>query len=466
MKFMSDIKLYNTLSRSVEDFEAIKKNEVSIYSCGPTVYHYPHLGNLRAYVFADVLRRIFVSSSYNVKHIINITDVGHLVSDEDNGEDKLEKGSKREGKTVFEIAEFYTNAFFNDLELLNIPQKDYTFPRASNHIIEQINLIKKLEEKGFTYKISDGVYFDTSKFEHYKDLAHLDIEGLKSGARVEENREKRNITDFALWKFSPKDTQRQMEWDSPWGKGFPGWHIECSAMAIKYLGEHFDIHTGGIDHIPVHHTNEIAQSEGVTGKKFVNYWLHVNFLNDNTGKMSKSAGDFLRLQTLMDAGYDPLAYRYFLLTTHYRKEINFSFDALDGANVAYKKLYDFCADNANNNDGNVNLNYKKDFFDVLYDDVGTPEGIAVIWKMMKDDSVKDEDKYATLIEFNNVLGLGLHQAKNEEVFISEEVKKLLEKRLMARANKNFSESDRIRDEILQLGFVVKDTNLGQEIENK
>jgi cysteinyl-tRNA synthetase len=285
---MLNIRLYNTASRKVEDFKPIKDGEVGIYSCGPTVYHYAHIGNLRAYVFADILRRSFVSADYKVKHIINITDVGHLVGDGDGGEDKLEKGAEREGKSAWEVAKFYTDSFMEDLQSLNIDTNEYTFPRATDNIKEQIGLISALEIDGYTYKTSDGIYFDTSKFSHYGDFAHLNIEGQKSGARVEENKEKKNITDFALWKFSPALEQRQMEWDSPWGKGFPGWHIECSAMSMKYLGNHFDIHTGGIDHIPVHHTNEIAQSECVTGEKYVNYWMHVNFLHDSTGKMSKS----------------------------------------------------------------------------------------------------------------------------------------------------------------------------------
>lgn len=273
------ITLYNTLTRKEELFTAIHDDFVGIYSCGPTVYHYAHIGNLRAYVFADVLRRTFLYAGYNVKHIINITDVGHMVGDGDDGEDKLEKGAKRDGKTAWQVAKFYEDAYMEDLKALNIPLEAYIFPRATEHIQEQINLISKLEVQGYIYKTSDGMYFDTSMFPHYPDLAKLDIEGLKSGARVEENKEKRNITDFALWKFSPDGQARHMEWDSPWGKGFPGWHIECSAMSMKYLGEHFDIHTGGIDHIPVHHTNEVAQSEAATGSKYVDYWMHVNFLN-------------------------------------------------------------------------------------------------------------------------------------------------------------------------------------------
>lgn len=459
-----DIRLYNTASRAIENFTPIKPNEVGIYSCGPTVYHYAHIGNLRAYVFADILRRIFISADYKVNYVINITDVGHLTSDSDTGEDKLEKGARREGKNVWEIAKMYTDAFMKDLEALNIPLKEYTFPRATDNIREQIALISALEIDGYTYVISDGVYFDTSKFKRYADFAHLDIEGLKSGARVEENTEKRNITDFALWKFSPKteNEKRQMEWDSPWGVGFPGWHIECSAMSMKYLGEHFDIHTGGIDHIPVHHTNEIAQSESVTGKTYANYWMHVNFLNDTVGKMAKSSEEFLTLPTLISKGYNPIAYRYYLLTTHYRKEIAFSFESLDASTVAYKKLFDWCASHVTNS-GVINETYQEKFLNALYDDIGTSSAIAEMWNLIKDDSISDEDKYATLVFVSGVLGLELHLAKKEEVIIPDDVQKLLDARVVARNEKNWNESDRLRDEILKHGYTVKDSSEGQEI---
>ncbi len=462
---MGEIQLYNTLKRKTETFAPIKPGEVSIYSCGPTVYHYAHIGNLRAYVFADVLRRMFVQSGFSVKHVINITDVGHLVGDGDSGEDKLESGAKREGKTAWDVATFYTEAFFKDLEALNIPRDAYLFPRATENIPEQIALIKTLEEKGFTYQTSDGIYFDTSKFSHYADLAKLDIEGLKSGARVEENTEKKNITDFALWKFSPKDEQRQMEWDSPWGKGFPGWHIECSAMSEKFLGKHFDIHTGGIDHIPVHHTNEIAQSECAHGEPYVNTWMHVNFLNDKSGKMAKSSGDFLRLQTLIDQKIKPCAYRYYLLTTHYRSEIQFSTEALLGAQEAYNKLVSWCADHKETT-GTVSEKYKKDFERMIGDDLNTPQAIALIWTLMKDYGVSGGDKYATILYIDEVLGLGLSDATKLTLHVSDEVKKLLDARNEARINKNFAESDRLRDEIANHGFVVKDTPNGQELEKK
>lgn len=467
----TNIRLYNTKSRAVEDFKPIHADHVDIYSCGPTVYHYAHIGNLRAYVFADVLRRTLVSAHYTVKHVINITDVGHMTSDGDTGEDKLEKGARREGKSAWDVADFYTKAFMKDIDVLGIPTKEYLFPRATEHIPEQIALIDTLIQKGYAYTTADGVYFDTSAFPTYPDFAHLDVEGLRSGARIEENPEKKNITDFALWKFSPQSSgtepsadRRQMEWDSPWGVGFPGWHIECSAMAMKYLGDHFDIHTGGIDHIPVHHTNEIAQSEAATGHTYANYWMHVNFLNDTTGKMSKSNEGFLTLSALFEKGYNPLAYRYFLLTTHYRKEITFSFEALDAASVAYRKLWEWCASHTTDSEtGTVNETYKQTFLDAMYDDIGTPSAISDMWNLMKDTSVDDGDKYKTFLYMSNVLGLQLHNAKEEHVTVPAEVEALLNARTRARQEKNFTESDKLRIEIEKLGFTVQDTDKGQEI---
>lgn len=459
------IKLYNTKSRSIEIFSPIHKGKVSIYSCGPTVYHYQHLGNMRSAVFADTLRRIFATSSYQVTHIINITDVGHNVDDEDNGEDKMEKGSRREGKTVWEIAKMYTDAYFNDLLTLNIPLEQFTFPRATDNIKEQLALVEALEIAGYTYEIYDGIYFDTSKFKAYSDFAHLDVEGLRSGARVEENKEKRNITDFALWKFSPTGEKRQMEWESPWGKGFPGWHLECSAMSMKYLGAHFDIHTGGIEHIPVHHTNEIAQSECVTGQTYVNYWMHNNHLQDTTGKISKSNDDFLTITSIIEKGYLPLAYRYFLMTAHYRKELAFSYEALDAATVAYKKLVEFSLHNKNKT-GQVAEHYMNMFLETLRDDLNTPEAVAVLWKMIKDDGVSDENKFTTLIAMSDVLGLGLDTVKEETLEIPDEVKALLERRAKARASGAYQESDRLRTEIESLGFIIKDTGNGQEVVKK
>jgi cysteinyl-tRNA synthetase len=406
---------------------------------------------------------MFVYSSFSVKHVINVTDVGHLTSDGDTGEDKLEKGSKREGKTAWEVAAFYEEAFKKDLTALNIPLSRYSFPRATEYIQEQIDIIKILEEKGYTYNIeNDGVYFDTAKFERYKDLAHLDLEGLRSGARVEENISKHSPSDFALWKFSKVEEKRQMEWNSPFGVGFPGWHIECSAMSMKLLGKHFDIHTGGIDHIPVHHTNEIAQSESANGEKYVNYWMHVNFLHDKTGKMSKSNDDFLTLETLTKKGYSPLLYRYFVLTAHYRKELTFNYEALDATKVAYKKLLELIR-KGRNKGGVIIEPFMSSFMDALRNDCNTPEAIACIWKMLKETTLDERDVSATLIKMSEVLGLGLETVKEEQVHIPEEVKQLLGKRMQSRAAKDFSESDKLRNEIRKHGFIVKDSPDGQDI---
>lgn len=456
------IQLYNTKTRTLEHFKPIKEGNVGIYSCGPTVYHHQHLGNMRAVVFADTLRRMFLYAGYTVKHVINITDVGHLVSDGDNGEDKMEKGAKREGKNVWEIAKMYTDEYFKDLISLNVPIENFIFPRATDNIDEQIGLISALEIASHTYQTSDGVYFDTSTFPTYKDFAQLDVEGLKSGARVEENTEKRNITDFALWKFSPKNETRQMEWKSPWGIGFPGWHIECSAMSMKYLGEHFDLHTGGIEHIQVHHTNEIAQSECVTGATSVNYWMHNNHLQDKTGKMSKSSGDFLTITTLKEKNYSPLSYRYFLMTAQYRNELAFSFENLDGAVQAHNKLLTWCSLHITQL-GNISEKHKTLFEEALYNDLNTPQALAVIWTLLKDDTVSSEDKYATLLSFDQVLGIGLSEAKKETIEISDDIKELLEARKSARANNDYKESDRLREEITKLGFSIKDGKEGQEI---
>ncbi len=455
---MNSIKLYNTKSKSIEDFAPINNGKVGIYSCGPTVYHYAHIGNLRAYVFADILRKTLTHAGYAVNHIINITDVGHLVGDGDMGIDKLESSAKREGKSAYDVAHFYEEAFMRDLALLNIDTTNYTFPRATDNIPEQIALVQQLEEKGYTYSTSDGIYFDTSKFSHYKDLAQLDIKGLQSGARVEENLEKKNITDFALWKFSPHSDgleRRHMEWESPWGIGFPGWHIECSAMSMKFLGNHFDIHTGGIDHIPVHHTNEIAQSECATGETYANYWMHVNFLNDTTGKMSKSNDDFLTLEVLREKNLDPLAYRYFLLTTHYRKEVTFSYDALGGASTAYKKLISWCEDHRTDL-GNINKEYLERFETFLYDDLATPSCIAEMWNLTKDTNVPQEERYRTLVTMGEILGLPLSLATKKEVKSVFTSFPLADKRQEAKKNKDYVMADTLRKEIEELGYSITD----------
>lgn len=454
-----NIFLYNTKTKTKELFRPIHKNEVRMYHCGPTVYNYAHIGNLRAYVFADTLRRMFEWNEYRVKQVINITDVGHLVSDGDDGEDKMQKGARREGKTAWDVAKFYEAEYKKDLEALNIRTQNTHFPRATEFIQEQIALVKQLEDKGYTYKTSDGIYFDTSKFKHYADFAKLDVKGMQEGARVEVNNEKRNPTDFALWKFSPSSEKRDMEWESPWGVGFPGWHIECSAMSEKILETPFDIHTGGIDHIPVHHTNEIAQSECASGHKYVHYWMHVNFLNIKDGKMAKSGENFIRLQTLIDRNISPLAYRYWLLTSHYRSAIDFSFEAVEAAQTALNRLYDayLSLGTISGEINSVVIEKSKEF---INDDLNTAQVIAQTWEYIKSED-SNENKKATLDELDKVLGLQFSIQKKE--VIPEEIIILAEARLIARLKKDWAESDRLRAEIEAKGFNIKDKESGYEI---
>lgn len=456
------IQIYNTKSRSKETFIPIHKGEVHMYHCGPTVYNYAHIGNLRAYVFADILRRTFEWGGYKVMQVINITDVGHLVSDGDDGEDKMQKGARREGKSAWDIAKFYEAEYKKDLQMLNIRTEGTRFPRATEYIQEQIKLIQELEAKGYTYKTSDGIYFDTSKFDRYADFAKLDVKGMQEGARVEINDEKKNITDFALWKFSPTNEKRDMEWDSPWGIGFPGWHIECSAMSEKILETPFDIHTGGIDHIPVHHTNEIAQSECASGHEYVHYWMHVNFLNIKDGKMAKSGENFIRLQTLIDRNISPLTYRYWLLTSHYRSALDFSYEALEAADKALKRLYDAYI-SFGETPGVAQAEVIKKCRESLHDDLNTAQVIAHLWEYVKSDDAK-ENKKATFDELDTVLGLQLSLQKKD--IIPEEIIELAEKRLIARQNKDWTESDRLRTEIEVKGFAIKDTDNGYQINKK
>lgn len=471
--------LYNTLHRRKEAFIPINPPQVGLYSCGPTVYHNLHIGNLRSFLMADLLKRVLLIHGYDVNHVMNITDVGHLVSDGDDGEDKMEKGAKREGKTAWDIAKEYTQVFFDDIALLNILPAT-TFPKATDHIQEQINLVQELEEKGFTYIIDDGVYFDTSKLSDYGKLAQLDLEGLQEGARVQKNDQKRAVTDFALWKFSPKNAQRDMEWESPWGKGFPGWHIECSAMATKYLGETFDIHTGGRDLIPVHHTNEIAQSESASGKPYVNFWLHGEFLvEDNGQKMSKSSGEFLTLSALQEKGYDPLDYRFAVLQTHYRGHMTFSWAVMDAAKEGRKRLNEFVRKIYALRDGKVAssddryVSDKEDAFQqALNDDLNAPAALAVIFELVKDINsqlgnntlaVSPASIWNFLMNADKVLGLNLEAIANEAQDIPPQVEELLAKRQLAREQRDFEASDRYRDQIQDLGWTVEDTSDGQKI---
>lgn len=448
------LNLYNTLTRQKEEFQAANPPAVGLYTCGPTVYAPPHLGNLRTYIFEDILKRVLLTNHYQVKHVMNITDVGHLTSDADEGEDKMEKGARREGKTVWELAEAYTQTFKQNLSELNILEPNI-WCKATDHISEQIDLIKRLEAKGFTYQISDGIYFDTSKIKDYGKLARLDLEGLKAGARVELKPEKRNQTDFALWKFSPAGKKRQMEWSSPWGIGFPGWHIECSAMSIKYLGETFDIHCGGIDHIPIHHANEIAQSEAATGKPFVRYWLHGEFLVEADKRLAKSAGTTMTLDWLSSQRIPPLAYRYFCLGTHYRKPLNFSLEAVAGAAKALQTLQDKIATLGEASVGCAEFEAR--FKAALNDDLNTPQALAIVWELLK-SNYPDQAKKRSLLKFDAVLGLGLKDIPS--LTVPQEVLNLVADREVARQAKDFKHADELRIEIQRRAFTVDDTELG------
>lgn len=461
--------LHNTLTRSTDEFIPIEPGKAKMYCCGPTVYNYQHIGNLRTYLFEDILKRVLIYNGYEVTHVMNITDVGHLVSDEDEGEDKMELGAAREGKTVWQIAEHYTDIFKKDLERMNIEAPD-VYCKATDYIKDQIEMIQCLEKKGFTYITSDGVYYDTSKFPDYGKMARLDIKNLRAGERVEFSAEKRNATDFSLWKFSPKDQQRQMEWESPWGKGFPGWHIECSAMSVKFLGNNFDIHCGGIDHIPVHHTNEIAQAEACTGEKFVNYWVHGEFLNMGDEKMSKSKGEFLTIDVLNQKGYSAIHYRYFLLNAHYRTKLKFSFEALDSAKSGYEnlkgkilRLKEATGDDTKSSD---NASKVLELFNQkINDDLNIPEALALLWMTLKDEKLSDSEKLFIVYEADKVLGLGFKDLKEEkeELDVPPEIIEMAEKRIEAKKAKDFKLADSLREQIKHAGYEIADKKDGYEI---
>lgn len=445
---------YNTLTRKKEEFKPLKNGEVSMYHCGPTVYDYAHIGNFRSYVMADILRRVFEYKNFKVTQVMNITDVGHLTSDADEGEDKMTLALKREGKTLTlenmkELADTYTRFFKEDLRKLNI-KEPHRMPRASEHIPAQIALIKRLEEKGLAYRISDGIYFDTQAYPKYGKLAGSPNDEHQH-PRIGANKEKKNHRDFALWKLNS-----ELGWESPWGKGFPGWHIECSAMSMEALGESFDIHTGGIDHIGTHHTNEMAQSEAVTGKPFVRYWLHNEFVSVDGEKMSKSKGNIITLKDLEEKGYDPLAYRYWLLTAHYRTPVNFTWEALDGATKAFARLKERFTGLEEN--GMPNKKYLADFTEAVGDDLNTPQAVALTHELQSDTAVTDADKKATILAIGAVLGLGLGVVRATE--ISGEVKVLAQRREEARKNENWQKADSLRDEIKTRGYDIKDTSEG------
>ena len=463
-----DLYLYNSLTRQKQLFEPIKTGAVGLYTCGPTVYNYAHIGNLRTYIFEDILKRVLLYSGYAVKHVMNITDVGHLTGDRDMGEDKMEAGAAREGKSAWEIADFYTRSFKKDIEHLNILPPDI-WVKATDTLPEQIALVKTLEEKGFTYRTADGIYFDTSKFKDYTKLSHQDLEALKEGARVERNPEKRNPTDFALWKFSPPGSKRQMEWDSPWGVGFPGWHLECSAMSMKFLGDQLDIHCGGTDHIDVHHTNEIAQSEAATGKPFFNFWMHGAFLIIQGGKkMAKSEGNFLTLENaFMKNDVNPLVYRFASFLTHYRKPMEYSDEGIEAARNGLLHLQNQVRQiTAAGVDAEpaVHAEFKNKFNETINDDLNMPRAMATVQEMLK-SKISDAQKYSTIRDFDRVLGLRLDHLDQDQA-LPEAVQQLVAARKQARKDKDFVTSDQLRAEIESLGYQVQDTPDGMNVVKK
>lgn len=461
-----EIHLYNSMSRKTETFTPIRKEEVGMYACGPTVYNYAHIGNLRTYVFEDLLKRLFLTCGYEVRHVMNITDVGHLTGDADDGEDKMLKSSREKKQSVWEIADFYTKAFFNDTDRLHILRPTVSC-KATDHIGDMIALIRTLEEKGFTYEAGGNIYFSIDRFPGYGQLARLDAQDLQAGARIAVDENKRNPHDFVLWFTRSKYENHAMLWDSPWGKGYPGWHIECSAMSMKYLGPHFDIHCGGIDHIPVHHTNEIAQSEAATGRKWVNYWVHGEFLILDKGKMSKSSGSFLTLQKLVDEGFDPLDYRYFCLGAHYRSQLKFSFEGLKAASQARRKLFakvqalkEACGGSFTG-DGSGKPYFDRFLADAA-DDLNLPKALASVWALLKDDSVSAAGKLEALYRMDAVLGFDLRNLKTQAApAVDEEetarIEALLTERRAAKAARDFARADEIRNRLMTEGIRIKDT---------
>jgi len=461
------LRLFDTFTRSLRDFDPLRPPEVGMYCCGPTVYDYAHIGNLRTYIFTDILRRVLEFNGYKVKHVMNITDVGHLTSDADTGEDRIEKGSRRTGKSAWTIAEIYAQEFKKDLRRLNISEPQI-WCRATDHIPEQIEFIRCIEGKGYTYCTSDGIYFDTSRLPDYGHMARLDIEGLRAGARVD-LAQKRNPTDFALWKFSPPDEERQMEWESPWGIGFPGWHIECSAMAAKYLGPFFDIHCGGEDHIMVHHPNEVAQTQACFGTNLANFWVHGYFLQikdvrtGEEGRMGKSVGNFLRLQTLIDRGYDPLAWRLFCLSAHYRAKLNFTWESLTGAETALNRLR--IAAFEWGMPGTPDESYLERFVEQSNADLNMPRAVALTWELVKSD-LPPPAKKATLLEFDRILGLGLAAWQPTTETIPDEIMTLVRRREQARQEKRWQDADTLRDQVRELGYEIEDRVQGPDIRSR
>ena len=455
-----ELKLYNTLSRQKEVFKPIDDKAVRIYKCGPTVYYYAHIGNLRSYLFMDNLRRVLKYNDYELQHAMNITDVGHLVSDADEGEDKMMKAARRENKDPYEIAEFYMNRFLEDLEKLNVSRPEIIC-RATEHIKDMEEYVQKIIENGYAYETKDTIYFDTSKLDKYGVLSNIKIDEQKAGARVEFDDEKRNVTDFALWIKAPEN--HIMKWDTFWGKCYPGWHIECSAMSRKYLGELFDIHTGGIDHIPIHHENEIAQSKGYSGHIPANWWMHCEFLLVDGGKMSKSLNNIYTLEDLKNKGFSPLDYKMFTFTSHYRNKLNFTWESLESAKTALFRLkdgYQKHAEGSEDVDDSVINEYETKFHEAINDDLNMPQAMSVVWDVIK-NPIKSK-KFAELLrKFDQVLGVKIDE--KEEIELPKEIEDIIEERKQARTDKDWNKSDELRDKLFDLGYVVKDTKNGMEV---
>lgn len=460
------LRVYNTLSREKEEFKSLTEKEVRMYSCGPTVYGFAHIGNMRAYIFMDNLRKVLKLNGYKLKHAMNITDVGHLTSDADEGEDKMNKAAREQKISPWEIAEKYTKAFLTDIDKLNIERPEIIC-KATEHIKEMEEFVEKIVNNGYGYETSKGVYFDTAKLPSYGELSRANIKENKAGARVEVDNEKKNPLDFALWIKSPEE--HIMKWDSKWGLCYPGWHIECSAMGNKYLGEKFDIHTGGVDHVPIHHENEIAQARGAIGVNPANYWMHVEFLQVDSGKMSKSLGNNYTLDDLEKRGFSPLVFRYFTYSAHYRNKLNFTWDGMEASKKALERLKDSYAVHLNSSDDieeeKIN-NYRKAFVDALNDDLNFPLALSVVWDVAK-SNVKSPKLAKLLLEFDKVLSLDIdkkEEKKEEKIDIPDEILNLLNERKAARENKDFVTSDRIRDELKQKGYMVIDSKEGQKLE--
>lgn len=468
-----NLQIFNTMGHKLEYFKPIHEGKVGFYGCGPTVYNYAHIGNLRAYVFQDILDRTLEFLGYDVTHVINITDIGHLTGDEDDGEDKMLKTAEEKGKEILEIADFYTKAFFKDTDNLNIKRPNIVC-KATDHVQDMIELIKKIEANGHTYQAGGNLYYDISTYPEYGKLARLNLDDLKAGARIDIDKNKKNPYDFVLWFTKSKYEKHALTWDSPWGRGYPGWHIECSAMSMKYLGEEIDIHTGGIDHIPIHHTNEIAQSEGATNHKWVNYWLHNEFLVVDKGKMSKSSGNFLTLDVLTQKGYDPLDYRYFLLGGHYRSQLTFSWDSMDGAKNTRKNLAKQIAKLTQATKENQDTEtiteqvqkYIDDFTTSLCADLSTPKALATLWALIKDNTIPANNIIAGIKKMDFVLGLSLlntdkkEEQNNASTEDSKEIEALITERAEAKKSKNFARADEIRNQLKDMGVVLEDSPSG------